>query len=700
MARHWRVMSARANAEGNLLTVGFEVWDDTTPFTALPNIVETSKTIDLDKFGRIIGWRFDDSQTRVFEVQPSLGDEDQHVEAACLIEWQLVSNRVQFKAAIGLNRTGRIAPENAQGQAALSELMQGWVTLAWGGTPSDAEAPRMTHDCAAGQGEPILAFDSYPVGRAATNRLVFGVDSVGEWVGRDATAQVSGVNPLQDRSLLFNSLTKGGSTPPDLINDGGTSGFYIPRVRMNDDESRYALDNPPPVTANATICAVFKPGSEAVPATVVGRYNGTGSDRSWRLYYDNTSVQAPKIVYEARSASGGVSVDLDVNYEDPVVLVVFRRDDAGNWRAWVNGITSVGTLTYSDVVQGGGPLTIGARITSGSTWGEGFNGQINQVAVYDASLDGRKVSLVLHQMATRAGLMLGTPIPSEFQEQPWTDPEDSHRRLDRKPIALITLQNSDFVDNNVFGQSPKWRPNPMNQGAVEAWLRERIQEILTAGDDYEIMFNRPGGKYEEDIVPSYVFGWSPATLPAGAQKMILHEQWAAMRNTWTAFNLTHYNDLPTVHSGELRARRAWFYTGGGMPLNDDGTLNNHGYMFNRSIGPSTPGVYKAAILDAWLAQDPNEDPDLQRFRCLFVDAASRFYGQHVQVVHDSEVNEAFTLVGEAIPNDDGARLAAPWFSLVRFASAPWWNNNKKERRLQPVLVAGPQRATGVLRRAE
>lgn len=343
----------------------------------------------------------------------------------------------------------------------------------------------------------------------------------------------------------------------------------------------------------------------------------------------------------------------------------------------------------SSLAGGGGPLSVGARITSGATWGEGFEGQINQVALYNAALDGRKVSLVLHQMATRAGIMLGSPVPSALQDQPWTDPEEAHRRLDRRPIALITLQNSDFVDNYVFGQSPKWRPDPMNQGEVEDWLKERIQEILTAGDDYEIMFNRPGGKYEEDIVPSYVFGWSPATLPGGAEKMILDEQWAAMRNTWTAFNLTHFNDLPTVNSGDLRARRAWFYTGGGMPLNEDGSLNTHGYMFNRSVGPSTPEILKFAILDAWLEQDPNEDPDLQRFRCLFLDATSLYYGLHVQTVHSTSINENFTLVGEAIPDDDAARQAAAWFSLVRFPQAPWWNNNKRSDGYNPYWSLDP-----------
>ncbi len=148
--------------------------------------------------------------------------------------------------------------------------------------------------------------------------------------------------------------------------------------------------------------------------------------------------------------------------------------------------------------------------------------------------------------------------------------------------------------------------------------------------------------------------------------MIEEYQWEALQAIFDEFNLDSYNSRAEVNAGGYFKRRAWFYTGAGMPLNDDGSLNTHGYMSNRAIGPVHGRAYYNHLLINWVNRD-------ERFRCLFVDASIGFYGQFVQALNDPYINTNLTLVGEAIPTDIAGRKGAPWFSLVRFNRAPWWN---------------------------
>ena len=104
----------------------------------------------------------------------------------------------------------------------------------------------------------------------------------------------------------------------------------------------------------------------------------------------------------------------------------------------------------------------------------------------------------------------------------------------------------------------------------------------------------------------------------------------------------------------------------------------------RTVGPLTGTVYKEEILDLW-TNNIDEDVGDERFRCFFLDASAPYYGLHVNLVHDAGVNENYTLVGEAVPTDDAGREAAPWFCFVRFANAPWWNED---------IEGKPQRTLG------
>lgn len=197
-------------------------------------------------------------------------------------------------------------------------------------------------------------------------------------------------------------------------------------------------------------------------------------------------------------------------------------------------------------------------------------------------------------------------------------------------------------------------------------------------DQFEIMFNRPAGQYADDIPTSLITGVAP-----NGEHAIEDYQWAAMEAIWDEFGLSDHTD------DAAGLRRGWFYTGSGLALGDDGAINPTGNMGNRVVGPLNADAFLTGVLNQWAARDT-------RCRCLFLDAAIQFYAKLVEVLHDSAVNEAFTLVGEAIPQSavDGngqpfypdeynARKGAPWFAQARNANAPWWNlntDNQTDRR--------------------
>ena len=152
-----------------------------------------------------------------------------------------------------------------------------------------------------------------------------------------------------------------------------------------------------------------------------------------------------------------------------------------------------------------------------------------------------------------------------------------------------------------------------------------------------------------------------------------------MADIWTEFNISDHTADSTDIPRQSRLRRGWFYTGGGLPVADDGTLDEHSRMRTRVVAPATPEAYTLNVLNNWPAKD-------DRYRSFFLDASFRFYGKLVEIVHDEYLSENFILVGESIPQsnpDDfpvqaAARLGAPWFALTGVPTGPWWNRRDRE----------------------
>lgn len=176
---------------------------------------------------------------------------------------------------------------------------------------------------------------------------------------------------------------------------------------------------------------------------------------------------------------------------------------------------------------------------------------------------------------------------------------------------------------------------------------------------------------------TYIFGQT--TMPDGTtEDVVTADSWDALTILFDDLNLAADHSDFSRNAGGYKQRRAWFYTGGGMPLDDSGALDTTGLMRQRQVAPATPDIYRTTILQEWTGKD-------DRFRCFFLDAASHFFGKLVELVHDSVLNSNYVLVGEAIPSYDpneaqmsdehAARLGAPWFALVEFGKGPWWNVN-------------------------
>lgn len=243
----------------------------------------------------------------------------------------------------------------------------------------------------------------------------------------------------------------------------------------------------------------------------------------------------------------------------------------------------------------------------------------------------------------------------------------AERRLQRKPIVSINLYSGRY-HNNPFGMATAWVSNPVDVASI----KERIFEALTYCNDFELMFNRVGGKQAEDIVPSYIWG------DFQSEPQVRSDQWDALRDIFDYFELDDHNDIADMAVKAHRLRRAWFYSGGGLPLKSDGTLFTDGHMGNRVVAPATPGSYKTEILDLWPPEDNSQFPAEGRYRCLFLDAMVQVPSAFVMLCQDQAVRENYTLVAESITLDENARRGAVWFAGVGTPRAPWWNPNDED----------------------
>ncbi len=655
----WSVTSAVANGEGSqiLLAVSVTGTDEEIPPSTAGVWIGRSQ-----KIAAIRKWRFSAISGAVTAKGGSASTADGGVLTVDVHGMSGPTGSgtltISFKVVINLLDNSRIAP-NAYGasDAKILRLMPGWVELVFDAVGFDPlEGPQIDD----------VVYNVDAVGRLPSgSAFKLHAEAIAEYTGRGGPSTPLALDTWTN--LAGGTDLVGGPTSDEPTLDKSAN---RPLVKFDPaDPQRFSLASPPSVTTSLTAAILITPVSLAGgPYMLIGRYHY--NTPSWRIGYDGG---IPAFVYDTFASHTETSVEIEPLDGADTMLLLLRRSGT-TLEAWINGLPAEITGSpAASVGAGGGDLTIGARETASSTWGEGFNGKLNDVALYDDEVDDLAASLILHQMAGRALIALGTPIPGAKRVQPYHNHADPQRRLTGRPIAVVNLFKGG--DENPWGQSPNWRRDDAD--LIIPWLRARVREAFVGCDRFEIMFNRPGGNPRGDIVPTYVFG------SEGGEEMILDSMWEAMRAVWddcgyNGWSLSHYND------DAAGVRRGWFYTGGGLPLDNDGTIRTDGRMGERTVGPLTGTVYKEEILDLW-TNNIDEDVGDERFRCFFLDASAPYYGLHVNLVHDAGVNENYTLVGEAVPTDDAGREAAPWFCFVRFANAPWWNED---------IEGKPQRTLG------
>jgi hypothetical protein len=329
----------------------------------------------------------------------------------------------------------------------------------------------------------------------------------------------------------------------------------------------------------------------------------------------------------------------------------------------VDGLWS--STTFSGTVFNGT-----ARFVFGASSGGLDNAEIAFWALCDSALTEPQRAVLVHAMRNRTTVMSttgtngdqtiilsGGTLPEALPAWATSDP--------RKPIAVVNLFGGNYTNatqnnyDNLTGQNKNWFDwagifdDPPTEDDLKDWLRGEIDEILAACADFEILFNVPGGRLQDDIFSSY-------QLSHNTQKQV-----DALTDIMGEFNLG---------DGTNGTRRAWFYVGtwpciteGSYVYDNTAILaaRNGGRMNSRTAAFTKPSEQKSHFLDKWAAT--------YGIKCLFCDAAIRNERKFIQLAHDSEVVSAgLRLVGESISYPDIHR--APWFALLHIPKgAPWWN---------------------------
>lgn len=500
----------------------------------------------------------------------------------------------------------------------------------------------------------------------------------------------------------------------------------------------YVIENPEfrLLPSAATVGAVFTPESGSAAThnqTIAAKLRGSGAAESeWRLMWRREGTvgddwEDSETWMQFSDGTNVPAVTVATGKAGVRHCVIYRgRPGPTGAEMWVDGRRLVATShVNSGNPNSTGVVSIGARQWSASPgWTEPYRGQMEQLFIYDEGISDSALSAVLYESCGRAGIAIGGEIPVEEQVQPYTPSPtlDRKRWIDCKPLASIQLfipVDRDLEDPtyvppppssvppNLMGQREEWRS--ADQAAIEDFLWDSIALALGGSDDFDILFNRPAGQYPDDIIASGIFGNINTYTLNGAtadlsDKIITDTQMSALKSIWDDFGLSDHNQRAgTSFYADDYARRGWFYTGGGLCLNEAGEVLDNARMSLRIIPPANATLYREAVLDKWVDEVAGWD---ERFRCLILDSMNQphCYPKFAEILHDAdaEIPDEYTLVGEPIgtafkgvydpaastPVDTrnyATRKATPSFCLADLPSAPWWNMNATSGR--PAIAA-------------
>ncbi len=706
----WTLASTpRVNREGNQIELDFLIPFTDLGFIPLYNQSDVVIPSGDNDYGPLAGWRSDEIRFRqTFVSELVLPDDEAKLFSGALYSISESSGVVRVKAALRLMKRAQIScgadlrPITSVPATWIVQLPEGFVFLRNG--TDDDESPQF--EFSDGWVGLNLSGAATNVGKlpgwngamgAPTLRLQ--CDSFAERSRRKVGGTIVN-NELLDgwadlRSTSPNNLTQSNAAyQPKLFANTATP----PELRFlkSEDYKGTVFEQTPDYDLIQSACAfgvVFRAddGTTTTTQHLIGRWNGvppteSTASKQWRLLYERTAGSPPTHKVRARFVSSGppytinsIEATIDAPTEKTIVVYRVTTTSPTTGELWVNGVLVASTTTlHTTTNTGASPnLTVGGRwpaiIDVEHPVADSLVGSMDQCFGYSSAISDATLSAVHHELARRAGIKLG-PLPDPNLTQPYGDSNpEPHRRLDRWPVGLINLFGGSNYDNNPLSQIEAWR-NGGDRQAIVDWFHERIIRILNACPDFDIMINRPQGNYANDIIAAGVFGDMDVSPN---QPIIQPYQWQALSGwsddgggvgVYGEWKLSDHNNRDNRASEDDTdfARRCWIYTGN-PTINDDGAATQDARTGARNLAACSATFYTSNFLDPWAAKD-------ERFRCFFVDSASKWDRKWVEILQTPSLNEEFTLIGEAITGDLDLRKGAPWFSMFGFGQAPWWTS--------------------------
>ncbi|MBX3317865.1 MAG: hypothetical protein KF902_13495 [Phycisphaeraceae bacterium] len=684
----WTLLSpARVNREGNQIEFQFEVTGLAMGFepTLLRSRINAVNSLAVRTFGSLAGWRADGSNPRQYFEDPLFPPPEPQLFSGAVVSLEQVETTVVVNASLRLRPTALIsigADLRPSTRAIFSTSLQTeLVRLKQFVNDAGVPSPTFAFDVAANTPFAMNLTDSSANvgklpgwdGEAGAPTLRLHCDSFAERSRRKVGGTIVNNEPLDGwadlRSTTPNNLTQSNAgRQPRIFANTGTP----PEIRFTND----LLEQTAGYDLEQSACAfgvVFRatPGATALTEHLIGRWSGSsGTDNSskwqWCLLYERSggSPQVHKIKAQFVYNNSGMffsvaTVEATIDAPTAKTIALYRVTDTSptTGELWVNGVRVATTTTFLPGTNGLATdlLTVGARYNGAGAVTDALAGSIDQCFVYSSAISDATLSAVHHELARRAGIKLG-PVLASNLTQPYGDSNpEPRRRMDRWPIAMINLFGGGNYDGNPLSQIEAWR-NGGDRQQIVAWFRERILRILNACPDYDIMINRPQGNYANDIIAAGIFG----EMDVSPNEPIIQDyQWEALTG-WTDGSGTHpgvfgefglsdhnHRDNKAAPDSEGFARRCWFYTGN-PTIDDDGAVTQNARVGARNLAPCSATFYIGSFFDPWVVKD-------DRFRCFFVDSASKWDRKWVEIVQDAITNEHFTLVGEAIALDPNAR---------------------------------------------
>jgi hypothetical protein len=304
-------------------------------------------------------------------------------------------------------------------------------------------------------------------GNVGDNDLMSGI--VGLWHFNEATATAGANNDFKDDSGNGNHAEQGGTVT------FGASGKLGRAVGFNGSTDFIQIpdSNSLDVSTAATFSAWIYPRSMATHTAVFEKVNGDG-DASYMLYVGTGVEIAGKRTFRPhiRSAGGAWrygSIDFDAAPNNWYHVVYTYESSSGSMLAYVNGdpysVTFQSAPVAGETIRvGTAPLLIG-KDTRGGLW---FNGQIDEVGIWNRALTASEVRQLYQRGASRAKFQVRAcnSNPCNESTETWKGPDGTSG-------SYFSELNNNTVQLDASGDVKKTLPSMTLSGLSGRYFQYR-----------------------------------------------------------------------------------------------------------------------------------------------------------------------------------------------------------------------------------